>query len=112
MKNKQFKYASLKKQLLARKMNGVRFVVWKLSNEQCEFIETCLGYSVEPFLYCVKTRCISHDIRNGNALLREVHYASKNKKYKIIKKLKFQDKKVLDEWDIPYTPFKYKIYLN
>lgn len=112
MKNKQYRLSVLKHQLEAKKKRGVKTVNWKLNEEQLRFVEGPLGYRTEPYLFSIKTRRFSLETRKQSYLLRELHYASTNRKSIINRKLKKSDKKLLDSYRVPYWRFISTIYLQ
>ena len=110
MKNKNYRQNKLKKQLREKKNNGVKFLIWELTPEKKEQIES-FGYYVEPYLYLINTRTFLN-IRNINSnLLKDLHYMNKRgKRYKVCR-LKKGEKEILDSYGIRYKPTKYKIHL-
>jgi len=110
MKKRAYESSKLKYQLLNKKRNGVKEVIWKLSPSQVEFIQRKFGFYIEPYLYEVKTRTFCN-IKNLDTLLKDLHYKSKQgKKFTVIKLTRHQ-KDVLDTLGIKYKPYKYRIKL-
>lgn len=110
MKRDAYENSRLKHQLLDKKRNGVREVIWKLNPYQIEFIENTLGFSAEPYLYTVKTRPF-YNIRELDSLLKEIHYKNKRGIRECVFKLNPKQRKLLDEFGVKYAPCKYKIKL-
>ena len=110
MKRGDYVASRTKKTLLAKKWNGEKEVVWKLTPTQLEVAKSC--FRVEPWLYAIKTRPFN-DIRNLNStLLKDIHFAYKKRKRIIVRKLKRSELKLLLGVGIKPIEFKYKIYLN
>ena len=105
-KNSRFRY-----QLLEKKRNGVKELIWKLNPAQIEFIQTKFGFEVEPYLYEVRTRTFCN-VRNLDAFLKDIHYRNKRGKQVTVIKLTPYQMDVLDELRIKYRPYKYRIILN
>lgn len=110
MKKSAYDNSKLKYQLLEKKRNGVKEVIWKLSSKQRNFIEESLHFAVEPYLYSIKTRRF-HDITNLPPILRYIHYKNKEGKKECVLKLDSEDRKILKEFEVTYVPCKYKIKL-
>lgn len=111
MKNKTYKQSKLKKQLREKKNNGIKVLIWKLTPEKKEFIES-LGYYAEPYIYQINTRTFSNIRLIKSRLLKDLHYMNKRGKRFECRILKKAEKEILDELGIKYRPIKYKIYLS
>ena len=111
MKKRAYEISKFKYQLLNKKRNGVKEVIWKLNPGQIEFIQRKFGFNVEPYLYEVRTRTF-HNVRNLDGFLKDLHYENKKGKKFMITKLTLYQKDVLKELGIRYRPYKYKIILN
>ena len=111
MKNKDYKNKKLKEDLRRCKASGKKYLDWKLSYSQVEYIQE-LGYVVEPYLYEITTKTFFrlHDI--NESIIKEIHYKSKAGKRTYARKLNCKDKKVLKEYGVYYRVCKYRIYLN
>jgi len=110
MKKSAYENSKLKYQLLSKKRNGVKEVIWKLNLQQKKFIEETLEFSVEPYLYSVKTRTF-HNISEMDAILKEIHYKNKKGTRECVFQLNSKQRKLLDEFEVKYAPYKYIIKL-
>lgn len=111
MKNKENRISAIKHQLLEKKHNGVKEVIWKLTNLQREFVETSLGFYTEEYLYRIQTKKF-YNIKDLDNLLKKIHYLNKKgKKYTVLKLTPYQ-KKLLNEYCVNYKPYKFRIVLN
>ena len=112
MKSHDLENSKIKKQLLTKKNRGENFVIWSLTPQQVEFIQG-LGFETIPYIFRISTKIILFkDVRNKSAILKEVHYASRDRKSRIFRKLNHSDRRLLKEYGVYYTPFKYKVILN
>lgn len=111
MKNKNFKFKKLKDQLRRYKDSGKKVLIWKLSKDQLNFIET-LGYMAEPYLYEIFTKRFNNIYTIKSSLLKDIHYQCKDGKKSFVCKLKKDERKILDEYGVRYRVAKYKIYLT
>ena len=111
MKNSAYEESRFKHQLLEKKRNGVKELVWKLNPVQIAFIKRKFGFKVEPYLYEIKTRTF-YNVRNLDNFLKDIHYRNKRGKQFTVMKLTPYQRDVLDELEIKYRPYKYKITLN
>lgn len=112
MKNSAYRNSKIKHQLNEKRRHGVKDVVWKLTEEQALFIERDLHYKVEPYLYEVRTRPIEGVQHSNSKFLKDIHFKNKKGIGKIVLSLTEKSKALLDECEIKYKPFKFKIYLN
>lgn len=110
MKKGAYENPKFKHQLLEKKRNGVKEVIWKLNPGQVEFIQRKLGFKVEPYLYEVRTRTFCN-VRNLDSFLKDMHYKSKKGKQFTVTKLTLYQMDVLNELGIRYRPYKYRIRL-
>lgn len=110
MKNKEYQLSQTKHKLKQLKERRVKFIIWRLSVEQKEYIER-LGYKVVPYLYEVKTRTFKNIFDIHNQVLREMHYSNKKGKKTMVLRLKKEDMKALEEYNIKFHPIKFKIFL-
>lgn len=110
MKKGAYENSRLKHQLLDKKRNGVKEVIWKLNPYQIGFIQETLGFEVVPHLYSVKTRAF-HNISNLDALLKEIHYKNKRGIRECVFKLNSKQRQLLDEFGVKYAPYKYRVVL-
>lgn len=111
MKNDQNRLARLKYELRQKKEQGIKKVKKKLDDEQKEYVEQ-LGYSTIPFNYEVKTKMFHIIKKETSPLIREIHWASKKGRKKIYCRLKRQDLKTLNAYEVQYRVCKYEIILN
>lgn len=110
MRNKQRRLAEIKYQLREKRERKVKRVIWKLTQEQKHFVES-IGYGVKPFIYEIKTRAF-YNVKNSNATIKDIHWAYKNGKRSIFRKLKQDEVKILDEHGIEYRVSRYEIILR
>lgn len=108
MKKSAYDNSKLKYQLLEKKRNGVKEVIWKLNPAQKNFIEESLGFVAEPYLYRIKTRKF-YSIANLPTILKDIHYKNKRGISEVVLKLDSDDKRILNEFEVRYVPCKYKI---
>lgn len=110
MKKENYNMSKLKHSVLANRDPNK---LWGLNKEQIEMIEK-LGGTVQPVVYRTRTRKLKNQTyyKTKNPLLRELHYANKNGKDYISKKLKPADKNILNEQNIPYYPKKYTVVFH
>ena len=111
MKNKAYRNSKTKYQLLSRKRRGVKRVVWRLNSEQKLFIEEDLGLETAPELYLIRTRKF-FELKGKGHLLKDIHFSYKRGKRTIVRELKQEDKKLLDEYGVYYRPYKFAINLS
>ncbi len=111
MNKKCLRLAGIKHQLIQKRENGVKEVIWKIDVEQREYVEQ-LGYNVIPWIYEVTTRSICNIKNVRYSLIKRVHYANKRGQRKVYMKPKIHDLETLAEFGIKYRPFKYKIILR
>lgn len=109
MNNKKYHLSKLKKELELRKSKGNEYVIWNLSQEQREYLFN-LGYNIIVELYCIKTEKLINP-KNQNAILKDIHYANKKGKKYIVRKLKKDELKILERFNVVCYPIKYKIFL-
>jgi len=112
MKDSAYRYSKIKHQLKEKKERGEKEVVWKLSNNQVEFIKNELHYRVEPCLYEVRTKLIQSIESCDSKLIKEIHYKHKKGIKNTVISLSDKALNLLDEFSIKYRPFKFRIYLN
>lgn len=110
MKRSAYENSKLKHQLLEKKRNGVKEVIWKLNSQQKGFIEETLNFIVEPYLYKIRTRSF-YNISDKDSLLKDIHYKNKRGVQECVFKLSSKERKLLDDFEVKYTPYKYKIKL-
>lgn len=111
MKNKDYRYSKLKHQILHEKAKGKKVLYWNLAQDQRKFLEEKLGCKIEPYLYQIRTRTF-FNISKLNPILKDIHYASKNNKITIVKRLIKSEIQILDMYGIHYRPIKYKLDLT
>lgn len=111
MTNKENRLEKLKYELRQKKANGVERVIWKLDEEQSEYVER-LGYEKRPYMYEVTTKVIPDMGRGTHPLIRDISIAKKQGRNKLYLKLKTRELQELDERDIKYCPLKYEIILQ
>ena len=99
MKKNAYENSRFKHQLLEKKRNGVKELIWKLNPGQIEFIQRKFGFKVEPYLYEIRTRTF-YNVKNLDNFLKDIHYRSKRGKQFIIMKLTPYQKDVLYELGI------------
>ena len=111
MKNSQMKFATLKYQLREYKNAGKKEVIRKLNEEQREYVET-LGYATIPFLYEIVKKSFANIKKVNCSVVKDVHYSNRKGRRKIYRKLKRTDLKILEQNDIFYRIYKYRIILQ
>lgn len=110
MKKYAYEHSRLKYQLLDKQRRGVREVIWKLEPAQVEFIEQKFGFEVIPYLYEIKTRSF-YNVKNVDNLLKDIHYLHKKGKKIMVFKLNSKQRKLLDQFEVKYRPYKYRIII-
>lgn len=111
MKRNAYEHSKLKYQLLDRQSKGVKEVIWKLNPEQVEFIQQKFRFQVIPHLYEVRTKTF-YNVKNAENILKEIHYSCKRGKKSIIMRLNSKEQKLLDEFEIRYRPYKYRVIIK
>lgn len=109
MKNNAYRCAKIKHQLDEKKRRGIKFVDWKLSREQLEFVES--HYKTEVYLYEVTTRRFMR-IQDLDPILKHIHYKNKKGSKTMVLRLTRNQIKILDQFDVKYRPCKYRIFLT
>lgn len=111
MENVDKRLQELKYQIEALKKRGIKEKEWRLTKVQQEYVES-LGYQLIPLIYRIRTKTFKdlHSIRSN--LIKEIHFANKERKRTIGRPLNEQDKEVLRQYGIRYDPIKFKIILN
>lgn len=110
MKKKQYYNSKMKYELakLKEKNSRNKSFIWKLNDEQVNFVRN-LGYSVEPYLYAIKTKRF-YNVRNlKHPILKEIHYKNKKGCWEYVRTLTNSEKDVLKESNIKFYVAKYKI---
>lgn len=111
MTNSENLLANLKHQLRQKRENQEKEVVWKLNDEQKEYVEQ-LGYGVIPWIYEINTKPIPGVKYARAKIIRDVHYANQRKRKKLYRTLKPKEVKALQEHEVRYHVLKYKIILQ
>lgn len=113
MRESDCEYSRMKHKLFEKKLRGENFVIWSLNSKQVQYIQNNLGFEAVPYIFRISTkRIFFQDIKNKSGILKEIHFASRDKKSRIFRKLNHSDKRLLQEYGVYYTPVKYKILLN
>ena len=110
MKKSAYENSKLKHQLLEKKRRGVKEVIWKLNHAQKKFIEECLKFPIEVYLYEVKTKPF-YNVKQLDKLLKDIHFCNKRGKKIAVYKLSESQRNLLDEFGVKYKAYKYKIKL-
>ena len=111
MKRKQCVASKTRKMLLAKKNNGVKFVIWRIaSKERRDEIER-LRFPMIPWLFEIKTKPLSR-VSGKPKLLKDIHFAYKRGKKFMVKHLDEQQLALLKEYGFHVRVAKYKIVLN
>ena len=110
MKKYAYEHSRLKYQLLDRQRRGVKELIWKLEPAQVEYIEQKFHFEVVPYLYEVRTRTF-YNAKTVDNLLKDIHYSHKRGKKVIVLKLNSKQRKMLDEFNVKYRPYKYRIIM-
>lgn len=111
MRDKEYRLSQTKYKLRNLKERKVRFVIWRLTRQQKEYIQG-LGYEVIPYLYEVQTKQFRNISSINNSKLKELHYSFKRGKKAIVMKLNKQDMNIFDEYSVKFRPIKYKIRVS
>ena len=111
MKSKDYELSQLKYKLIKLKERRVKSVIWRLTNQQRDYIEN-LGYEVIPYLYEVKTKTFQNFSNINNCKLKELHYSNKKGKKTVVLMLKHKDMKDFEAYSVKFRPIKFKIYLT
>jgi len=109
MTNKQYRLSKLKYELGKKKSDGVKTVIWKLNQEQIQFIRD-LGYQVTPELYEVRTRRIAVN-GNSTGIVKRINRSAARGERKIVCPLRKRELKMLEELNVSCIPLRYKIIL-
>ncbi|MBP3254998.1 MAG: hypothetical protein J6M60_00695 [Clostridia bacterium] len=97
------------KELAILKGKRKKSVEWRLSRRVKEEVEK--KYIVEDFLYEIRTRSFNN-IRTKEKILKELHYANKNKRRTICRQLSDDEKSILEKNNIFFRPVKYRIFFR
>ena len=109
--NDYYRMLNLKRELKELKERKVKFVIWRLTTNQKEYIEEELGYKVIPNLYEVRTRPFKNISDLKNYKLKDIHFANKKGKKTIVLSLKDSDMEDFKLNNIKFRPVKFKIIL-
>lgn len=112
MKNSQYRLSKLKYQLEGQRRKGKSFVVWRLNEEQLEYVTRSLKYQVIPYYYWVQTRQLQNYRMVKDPLLKELHHQNKRGKKNIVKRLSPSQLDTLEGYHIKYGVAKYKVNLQ
>ena len=110
MKREDYAVSRIRKTLLAKQRRGEKEVVWKLTSTQLEVAERY--FLVEPWLYEIRTRPFNNIRSLNSTLLKDIHFAYRQGKVTIVRKLKKDELELLHKVEIKYKAYKYKIYLR
>lgn len=110
MNNKSYRLEKLEKQLQEYEIKGKEKVEWELTMDQYYYTQL-LGYNSEILLYRFKTRRF-HNIWEKPDLIKEIHFANKRGKWMMKKPLTDAEIGILKEYDIKFSPIKFRIYLR
>lgn len=111
MKNKEYRLEKLRKQLSIDEGLGKKYKEWELTPEQVKYVQDVLGYETEVILYRIKTKQFHH-ISLIPKLIKEIHFACKRGKWMMKKPLTNSEIEILDNYDIRYSPVKFRIQLK
>ena len=109
MKNKEHRLCKQLYKLRYMAKIGHESVIWKLSKDQVDFLGKY--YEIEPYLYRIETKKFNYIHEIKETLLKTIHYERKHGKKEMLMKLSNKQKELLDEYDVRYRPFKYRIVL-
>ena len=110
MNNIDYRNLQIKNKIEELKANGVKMVEWKIPKDQVDYIKKF--YRLEPALYYIHTKVFSKDLCKEYPILKQITHEKKYYHHDyIITPLKKSQKKVLDKFQIPYSVWKYRIYL-
>lgn len=108
MKGKDYRLRKILYQLRSLQEKKVKSVQWKLKQEQLEFLSEY--FEIRPALYIVNTRRFRNIYNIKNSLIKRIHFANKSGKSQMVGKFSNEELKTLQQFQIPYKPFKYTIY--
>ena len=110
MKGKDYRLRKILYQLRSLQAKKVKSVQWKLKQEQLEFLSEY--FEIRPALYIVNTWRFRNIYNIKNSLIKRIHFANKSGKSQMVGKFSNEELKTLQQFQIPYKPFKYTIYLS
>ncbi len=112
MRKKDFRLSKLKKQLVQKKENGIKHVVWKINQEQLEYLSGLELFKIEPYLYTVKTRRCKGNYKDLPQLLKYLHQKNKKGVKQVTMYLSPEEVQLLNDYGVSHRVGKYKIILN
>ena len=102
---------TIKKCLEDEKIKGKRYVDWRVTRkEDMEYVFK--HYYTEISIYSVRTRRFDKELCKKNELLRSLNEKSKNGYKNLFRPLKKSEKDILDSHNVPYEPYKLRIFLQ
>ena len=110
MKKQEDQSSRTMRELAKLQGNKKEYVIWNLSSELKLKVQE--KYLVEDYLYEIRTKQLK-DIRSiDNAMLKEQHFACKQNKRSIVRRLNQKDKDEFSKKGVRFRPVKFKIYLQ
>ena len=100
----------VKKSLEYEKINGKKFVDWRVNKEGMEYVIE--HYYTEISRYSIRTRRFNKDLCNKYEILRTLNEKRINGYKDLIRPLKKSEKKILDTYNVVYKPYKLRIFLQ
>ena len=100
----------VKKSLEDEKINGKKFVDWRVNKEGMEYVIE--HYYTEISRYSIRTRRFNKDLCNKYEILRTLNEKRINGYKDLIRPLKKSEKKILDTYNVVYKPYKLRIFLQ
>ena len=110
MKNTNYRFSKIKRKLRDLEKRRVKSVIWTLTEDTKEFVEKL--YPTVPVYYSINTRTFFHLSEVKETILKDLHYARKRGKRRMVRKLNEEQRKILDNKGINYCPIKYEIILR
>ena len=111
MTNKAHNFAKIKHQLLEKEQRDVKSVLWKLNDEQNDYVVRILGYETKPEIYEITTKKIRAPGRWSD-IIRDVNYANKRNIGKLYRRLNSAELEELERHDVLVRPFKRRVFLQ
>lgn len=92
------------------RINGKKFVDWRVDKEGMDYVSK--HYYTEISRYSIRTRRFNKELCNKYEILRTLNEKCINGYRNLIKPLKKSEKEVLDTYNVPYKPYKLRIFLQ
>ena len=110
-KNNESAEPAIKKFLKNEKISRKGYVDWRVTTqEDIEYVFT--HYYTEISVYRVRTRRFDKGLCKKHEILRTINEKSKNGYKNLFRPLKKSEKDILDSYNVPYKPYKLRIFLQ